>query len=285
MALTQTQNLPAPFIQALGEEYATGLAGLTKTPMPTAQYAPTVVGQDPLQTQAAALAGTGVGAYAPYLTGAATTAGFDPAAGGITAAGYAAALEPFETPYQTDILTTTIDEFNRQRDIQQQAIADAAVGVGGYGGGRHGVAEAEFMSQTARDRAAIEANIRQQGFQQAQQAMGTAYGQQTGLAGLLPQLQQQDISQLGRVGAAQQAQSQAELDAMREANRMAAYEPWERLGMYGTGVTGLMGGYGAQYQSQVTPNPSPLATALGIGTTLGGIYGNVMGPVRGFQKT
>ena len=68
MALTQTQNLPAPFIQALGEEYATGLAGLTKAPMPTAQYAPTVVGQDPLQTQAAALAGTGVGAYAPYLT-------------------------------------------------------------------------------------------------------------------------------------------------------------------------------------------------------------------------
>ena len=115
-------------------------------------------------------------------------------------------------------------------------------------------------------------------------AMNMAYGQQTGLAGLLPQLQQQDVSQLGRVGAAQQAQSQAELDAMREANRMAAYEPWERLGMYGTGVTGLMGGYGAQYQSQVTPNPSPLATALGIGTTLGGIYGNVMGPVRGFNR-
>jgi hypothetical protein len=47
--------------------------------------------------------------------------------------------------------------------------------------------------------------------------------------------------------------------------------------MYGTGVTGLMGGYGAQYQSQIQPNPSPLATALGIGSTLGGIYGNVMG--------
>jgi hypothetical protein len=141
------------------------------------------------------------------------------------------------------------------------------------------------MSQTARDRAAIEANIRQQGFQQAQQAMGTAYGQQTGLAGLLPQLQQQDISQLGRVGAAQQAQTQAELDAMREANRLAAYEPLERLGMFGTGVTGLMGGYPAQYQFTSQPNPSPLATALGIGSTLGGIYGNVMGPMRGFQKT
>ena len=280
MALTQTQNLPAPFIQALGEEYATGLAGLTKTPMPTAQYAPTVVGQDPLQTQAATLAGTGVGAYAPYLTGAATTAGFDPAAGGITAAGYAAALEPFETPYQTDILTTTIDEFNRQRDIQQQAIADAAVGVGGYGGGRHGVAEAEFMSQTARDRAAIEAQIRQQGYTQAQQAMNTAYGQQTGLAQLLPQLQKQDIGTLGQVGATQQAQSQAERDVMREANRMAAFEPYERLGFLGQGLTGLMGGYPQQYQFTSQPNPSPLASALGIGTTLGGIFGNIYG-----QKT
>ena len=276
MALTQTQNLPAPFIQALGEEYATGLAGLTKTPMPTAQYAPTVVGQDPLQTQAAALAGTGVGAYAPYMTGAQAATGFDPS-GGITAAGYQAALQPFETPYQTDVLTTTIDEFNRQRDIQQQAISDAAVGVGGYGGGRHGVAEAEYMSQTARDRAAIEAQIRQQGFQQAQQAMNTAYGQQTGLAQLLPQLQKQDIGTLGQVGATQQAQAQAERDVMREANRMAAFEPYERLGFLGQGLTGLMGGYPQQYQFTSQPNPSPLASALGIGSTLGGIFGNIYG--------
>ena len=77
-----------------------------------------------------------------------------------------------------------------------------------------------------------------------------------------------------------QAQTQAELDSIREANRMAAYEPLERLGMYGTGVTGLMGGYPAQYQSQIQPNPTPLQSALGIGATLGGIYGNVMGPAR-----
>ena len=282
MALTQTQNLPAPFIQALGEEYATGLAGLTKTPMPTAQYAPTVVGQDPLQTQAAALAGTGVGAYAPYMTGAQAATGFDPS-GGITAAGYQAALAPFETPYQQDVLDTTIAEFNRQRDIQQQAISDAAVGVGGYGGGRHGVAEAEFMSQTARDRAAIEANIRQQGFQQAQQAMGTAYGQQTGLAGLLPQLQQQDISQLGRVGALQQAQEQAVLGAEQEANRLQAFEPYERLGYYGAGIGQLMSGYPARQQFTAQPNPSPLAQALGTASVLGGIFGgSQQAPFTGF---
>ena len=276
MALTQTQNLPAQFITDIGTDYAKQLAATTAIPLQTSQFAPSVAAQDPLQTQAAGLAGTGVGAYAPYITGAQAATGFDPS-GGITAAGYQAALQPFETPYQQDVLDTTITEFNRQRDIQQQAISDAAVGVGGYGGGRHGVAEAEFMSQTARDRAAIEANIRQQGFQQAQNAMNMAYGQQTGLAGLVPQLQAQDISQLGRVGAAQQAQTQAELDAMREANRLAAYEPLERLGMFGTGVTGLMGGYPAQYQFAQQPNVSPLASALGIASTVGGLYGNIYG--------
>ena len=81
----------------------------------------------------------------------------------------------------------------------------------------------------------------------------------------------------GRVGAVGQAQTQAELDAIREANRMAAYEPLERLGMYGTGVTGLMGGYPAQYQFTSQPNPTPLQSALGIGSVLGGIYGNIRG--------
>ena len=68
------------------------------------------------------------------------------------------------------------------------------------------------------------------------------------------------------------------LPSSDKANRLAAYEPLERLGIFGQGVTGLMGGYPAQYQFTSQPNPSPLAQALGIGSTLGGIYGNVMNP-------
>ena len=75
------------------------------------------------------------------------------------------------------------------------------------------------------------------------------------------------------MGATQQAQAQAELDATREANRMRAYEPYERLGYLGSGITGMLGGYPGQYQSQITPNPTPLQTALGIGSTAAGIYG------------
>ena len=100
---------------------------------------------------------------------------------------------------------------------------------------------------------------------------------QTGLGQALQGMTGADISTMGRVGALDKAQKQAVADAHREANRMAAYEPLERLGMYGTGVTGLMGGYPAQYQSQITPNPTPLQSALGIGATLGGIYGNIRG--------
>jgi len=276
MAIQQIQNLPAQFIQDVGKDYATQLAATTAAPLATQQFAPAVAGQDPLQIQAAGLAATGVGAYEPYVTGAQATTGFDPS-GGITAAGYQAALEPYETPYQADVLATTLANFDQTRFAQEQAIRDRAVQYDSLGAGRTGVQLGQYQAQTTRDRAAIEAAIRQQGFQQAQTAAGTAFEQQRGLASLVPQQQQADISQLGRVGAAQQAQTQAELNAMQEANRMAAYEPWERLGMYGTGVTGLMGGYGAQYESQIRPNPSPLATALGIGTTLGGIYGNVMG--------
>jgi hypothetical protein len=115
----------------------------------------------------------------------------------------------------------------------------------------------------------------QMGLGQYQQGLGQY---QSGLGSLTPQLLAGQIGTMGQVGATQQAQTQANYDAMREANRMAAYEPYERLGYYGTGVTGIMGGYPGQYQWSSQPNPSPLQTALGVGATMGGIWGNVVGP-------
>ena len=116
-----------------------------------------------------------------------------------------------------------------------------------------------------------------QGYQQAQGAAGTAYGHLTGLPGTEQALREAGIGTLGRVGAADQAQLQAEEEARREYNRMTLYEPYERMGFFGQGLTGLMGGYPSQYQFAAQPQQSPLTTALGIGTTLGGIYGNVYG--------
>ena len=98
--------------------------------------------------------------------------------------------------------------------------------------------------------------------------------QQAGLASLVPGLQAGDISTLGRLGAANQAQAQAELDAQREAVRQATFQPQEQLDRFAGQVTGLMGGVAGQgTQTTNIPNPTPLQTALGIGTTLSGIYG------------
>ena len=89
-----------------------------------------------------------------------------------------------------------------------------------------------------------------------------------------------DISRLGSLGALNQAQAQAQLDAQREAARQATFLPQEQLDRFAGQVTGIMGGYPAQFQSTITPNPTPLQTALGLGTTLAGIYGGFKDPSK-----
>ena len=305
MAITETRNLPAQFIEDLGKDYAKQLTAATAIPVDTSKFAPTVAGQDVLQQRAATLAGSGVGSFQPFITAAqqqATAAGQTVGDVGTTLSGIAgltgaptsAQIQQYMSPYQSQVIDTTLSEFDRQRAIQEKSIADQAIASGAFGGGREGVQRAEYQSQSDRDRAALQAQMLQQGFGQAQQArqqdiqtrfgLGQAQsglaGQQlglgqfqSGLAGQVPQLQRADISTLGQVGAAQQAQSQAELDAARQGARTAAYEPLERLGFFGQGVTGLMGGYPAQYNFQSTPAASPLQTALGLGTGLAGIFG------------
>tara|TARA_B100000963_G_scaffold297188_1_gene268601 strand:- start:580 stop:1464 length:885 start_codon:yes stop_codon:yes gene_type:complete len=291
MAVTETRNLPAQFIEDLGKDYAKQLAATTAIKVDTSKFAPTVAAQDALQTQAATLAGSGVGSFQPFITAAqqaAADAGTTVSGiAGLTGAPTAAQTAAFTSPFQQQVIDTTLAEFDRQRAINEQNIRDQQAALGALGSGRAGVQLSEFQTQSGRDRAALEAQLRQQGFQQAQAArqqdiqnrFGLAQAQsglgqfQTGLAAQVPQLQRADISTLGQVGAAQQAQRQAELDAIRQGARTAAYEPLERLGFFGQGVTGLMGGYPAQYQFQSTPPASPLQTALGLGTGLAGIFG------------
>jgi len=305
MAITETRSLPAQFIEDLGKDYAKQLTAATSVGIDTSKFAPTVAGQDVLQQRAASLAGSGVGSFQPFIDQAkaqATAAGQTVGDVGTTLSGIAGLtgaptstqMQQYMSPYQSQVIDTTLSEFDRQKAIQEKSIADQAIASGAFGGGREGVQRAEFASQSGRDRAALQAQLLQQGFGQAQQArqqdiqnrfgLGQAQsglaGQQlglgqfqAGLAGQVPQLQRADISTLGQVGAAQQAQTQAELDAARQGARTEAYEPLERLGFFGQGVTGLMGGYPAQYNFQSTPAASPLQTALGLGTGLAGIFG------------
>ena len=267
MAITETRNLPAPFIQSLGEHYGKELPKLTGKPLDTSQWAPQVAPQDTLQTQAATLAGTtgkGIGAFEDYLTAAQPYTGPD-------------AYKQFMSPYQQQVIDATMTAFDKQAAMQRRGISDRAVQAGAFGGARHGIAGSEYDATSDMDRALMQSQLLQQGYGQAQAGAQTAFQQQMGQAQAVPGMYQQDIATLGQVGATQQAQAQATADAAREGKRMEAFEPYERLGFLGQGLTGIMGGYGNQYQFQQQPNPTPLQTALGTGATLAGIYGAVRG--------
>ena len=301
MAITESRVLPPQFIEDLATDYGKQLTALTAQPIDTSQIAPQVAGQDPLQTQAATLAQQGIGSYQPFVQ-AAQQAGTDFSTGiaqaqaltGTGAGTGAGSIQDFMSPYQQQVIDTTLADFDRQKAIQEQNIRSQQAGLGQLGAGRAGVQLAEFDTGAARERAALQAQLLQGGFQDAvsrrQQAFTNQLGLageelrggqfQTGLASLVPGLQSSDIRTLGSVGAVQQAQNQAVLDAQREANRLAAFEPYERLNTFGSGIAQIMSGYPGRSQFTSVPNPTPLQTALGVGSTLSGIYGNIMGPVR-----
>ena len=290
----------------------TGIAGISQQPGETAAgfkarqdaakafttrqqslagLAPQVAAQDALTTQAQQLAQSGLGSFQPFVTAAQQQVGAaGTTIGGIpTGAATTQQIQDFMSPYQSQVIDATLSEFDRNTQIREQQIRDQQAKLGVLGAGRAGVQLAEFGTGAARERALLQAGLLQQGFGQAQAArqqdIANRFGiaqaqsglgqQQAGLASLVPGLQQGDISTLGRLGAANQAQAQAQLDAQREATRMATFQPQEQLDRFAGQVTGLLGGYPAQFTQTIRPNPTPLQTALGVGTTLAGIYGAV----------
>ena len=287
MAISEQRTLPAQFIEDLGRDYGKQISALTSLPMDTSKFAPSVAGQDPLQTAAytqATDATSGLGAYQPYLQKAGAAADTATGLTGTGAGTGVGSIASYMSPYQSDVMSTALAEFDKQAAMRQQNISDQAVKFGGFGGGREGVMQSEYQSTSDKNRAALQAGMLQQGYQQAQQARQQDFANQRGLAGLqstlgggAQNLAQQQIKGLGVLGAGQQAQSQAVLDAQRQASQTAAYEPYQRLGTYGAGVSSLISGYPAQYQTGQTPNASPLQTALGVGTGLAGIYGGLTG--------
>ena len=324
MAVQQVQNLPAQFVQDLGQDLAkqvvaqpgvpvvsTGIAGISQQAGETAEafkarqdaaqafttrqqslsgLAPQVAGQDALQTQAQNIATQGVGSFAPFLAQAqtaGTAAGTALGGVGLGATAFQQDVQDFMSPYQSQVIDATLSEFDRNTAIQQQSIRDQQAALGALGSGRAGVQLAEFGTGAARERALLQAGLLQQGFGQAAGARqqdianrGALAAQQQGLGqfqAAIGQAGQQatgtDISRLGQLGALNQAQAQAGLDAQREATRQATFLPQEQLDRFAGQVTGIMGGYPGQTQSTNIPNPTPLQTALGVGTTLAGIYG------------
>ena len=262
MAVQQVQNLPAPFIEAAGQTYLADLQSaigdLKGKPLSSVLGPQFVAGPSALTQQAQSLAG-GLGSFAPFLQTAAASTGPQ-------------AYQQFLSPFQQDVIKTTLDEFDVQAQKGIPAIAAQAIGAGAFGGGREGVARAEYQQASDRNRAALQAQLLQQGFGQAQQLAQQQFQNQMGLAQAAPQLFGQQISALSALGTQQQAQQQAQLSAQQQLAQAQLNRPLELAQQLGQGVTSLISGYPAQFQSSTVPTPSPLQTALGAGATLAGVY-------------
>jgi len=297
------------YLEDTAKDYAKQATGAYSVPIDTSKFTGQqfVAGEDPLQTSAINLAQQGVGSYTPYLSAAQaglTQAGTDvgaarTAAGGLGALTGAQAYQPFMSPYQQEVIDTSLTEFDRQAQMRQQQMQDQTLGVpGAFGGGREGVQQAEYQAGSDRNRAMLQAGLLQQGFgqaqmgaqqafqnqqamQQAQLGLGTAQmglgREQMNLSNFQRAGLGADVGALGQLGSLRQGLSQAQLSAQQQAAQTAAYEPYGRLSQYGQGITGLTGGVAAaQYAEpqQQSPWSSALSTALGVG----GLYQKMFHP-------
>ena len=225
MAVEQSQVLPSPVLEGSLTSFLkkldplTGGTPTTYTGIDTSAYAPQVAAQHALQTgavsDAAGLAslvgpgaGTGAGSIASYMS-----------------------------PYQQQVIDAQMAEFDRQAGIQRQGIGDQALGVGAYGGGRHGVQMAEYAKGSDMNRALLQGQLLQQGFQQGQGARAQDLAAQQGL-GTYQQA----------MGQAQQGYEQAKLDATQIAGREEQFAPFTQLGLVG------------QQLAQIQPGAFPTTT-------------------------
>ena len=246
MAETTTITKPAPVIEGSLTAFLKSIDKLGAGAVPTgfagidpSKYAPKIAAESQLQQDARTAAG-GLGS----LTG-------------------PQAYQPYMSPYQQEVIDTTLAEFDRNQAIQNTAMRDRAIQAGAYGGGREGVMAAESARGSQMNRSNLQAQLLAQGFQQAQAAAAQDLAAQQGIG----QYQQ-------AMGQAGQAQQQAILDAAASAQREQQFQPFTQLGLIGQQLAQIQpGAFPTQTVGYAPPAApaSPLATALGVGTGVASI--------------
>jgi len=169
------------------------------------------------------------------------------------------AYKDFMSPYQQDVINATLSEFDRNQTIQDIAMRDQAIAAGAYGGGREGVMAAESAKGAAMNRAQLQAQLLNQGFQQAQAAAAADLQAQQGLGAYQSQL-----------GQAEQAVRQAQLDADQIAAREAEFQPFTQLGLQGQQLAQIQPG---AFPTQTVGYAPPAAPASPMSQFLGGAAG------------
>ena len=243
MAVTETRQLVNPTLEGSLTAFLKKLDPLGGTAINTAAYAPQVAAQNTLQT-APVTAAAGLGALPGTGAGAADQVG---------------SIASYMSPYQQQVIDTSLAEFDRQAAIDQQGLRDAAISRGAYGGGREGVMAAEAMRGSNMNRANLQAQLLAQGFQQAQGARAADLQAQQGLGTYQQQL-----------GQAQQGFEQAKLDAAQIAAREAEFEDFTRLGLVGQQLAQIQPG---AFASQTVGYAPPAAPASPMTNFLTGAAG------------
>ena len=250
MAETVTITKPAPILEGSLTAFLKSIDKLGAGAVPagfkgidTTAYDPKVADQVKLQTDAAKRAAelgalTGPDAYKAYMS-----------------------------PYQKEVIDTTLAEFDRQQAIADTAQRDRAIQAGAFGGAREGVLAAEAGRGAAMNRANLQANLLAQGFQQAQQAAAADLAAEQGLGAYQSQLGQQ-----------QQALEQAKLDAAQIAAKEAQFQPFTQLGLIGQQLAQIQpGAFPTQTVGigSVGAPASPMSQFLGGAAGIGGIAGKL----------
>jgi hypothetical protein len=291
--MSASYTTQAPHIEAAGTILTDRLTALTGQPLDTAQFAPTITGQSLFGQQAqqrgatqAGLGtlqrdatgritgftgGTGIASYEPYLQAAETMA-----------APSAATISSLMSPYQQNVLDTTLAEINRSYD--EQEIAQASKAGNQFGGDRFGVLTAEMQRNRGQAITDATARLSQAGYESALGRAQQQFQNQMNLAQGVPQLQQGQIAGLAGLAQDERVYQQSLLDAQAQAGRMAAMEPYERYGFFGEQLTGLSAGVPTSTRMMNAP-ATPLSVGLGIaglGTSLlGSVYHGSQRPPTG----
>ena len=295
--ITKTQALPAPFIETLGKTFGEQLGRLAPQKIDTTQFQPTLatpggvggtgLGQQAQQAAATQAglgalqfgtsgevtgvgAGTGVGQYQQYLTG----------AEGLTGPMTGQQLTDYESPYTQSVIDATKAQMQQEFDRQTNMRNAQAVGAGAFGGARQGIEQAVAGQQYNQNLGAMTAGLQQQGFQQAQQARQQDYQNQLGLGQYQQGMEGQRIAGMAQLGQTDIGYRQAMADTAAKQKQLELYEPYQRTGFMGEQLAGLMGGYPGGSRMQISPTASPMQQ--GISTGLGALMGyagfkNLMG--------
>ena len=258
------------------------------------------------QQQAITSALQGVGSFQPFLQQGAQAIGqgigqLGTAQQYVAGAGFSPTdFQQFMDPFTEEVIAATQADIARQGAMQQNQLGASAVGAGAFGGSRQGIAQGEIARNVMDQQARTGAQLRSQGFAQAQNLAQQAAQQQLKQAQLTGQLGQtvaglgtqtaalgqlgqqmgvQDINTLLGIGGLQQGQAQKQLDIDKQNLLAQQALPFQKIGF----LSDIFKGVPSLQQTATTtsmPRPSTSSQLLGLG--IAGL--GAVGQAGGFNK-